>query len=138
MSSWKRSLEAITQELELVKKKKQTLDELLAKKRMSQPTYGHLVKRLPENIVELEDRQRLLASSMTGRADELEKQTAFLELVLTNLEIRHIADEIDGETYASHKEAITLGLDATKAELAEIRNSLAQIVPASAELSETE
>jgi hypothetical protein len=75
---------------------------------------------------------------MTRRADELEKQIVFLESFLANLEVRHVAEEIDDEIYTRRKEVFTLGLDATRTELSQIRKSLTKIDPESAEASEAQ
>jgi len=127
LSSWKQSFEIVNQELELAKKKKQALDELLAKKRMSEPTYEHLEKALTASILDLEAHQRSLADKMTSRADELEEQAHVLEWVLADLEVRRAGEEVVEETYSGQKKTIMLGLDATKAELDEIMTSLEKI-----------
>ena len=127
MSSWKRSFEMVTQELDLTRRKKQALDELLAKKRVSQLTYDHLGKTLNARLLDLEAHQRSLADKMNGRADELEEQAALFELVLADLEIRHIGREMDEEIYSRNRETVTLGLEATTSELSLIRNSLNKI-----------
>jgi len=127
MSSWKRSFEMVTQELDLTRRKKQALDELLAKKRVSQLTYDHLGKTLNARLLDLEAHQRSLADKMNGRADELEEQAALFELVLADLEIRHIGREMDEEIYTRNRETVTLGLEATTSELSLIRNSLNKI-----------
>jgi len=128
MSSWKESFQRITQELELARRKKQALDELLAKNRMSQPTYEHLEKTLRESILDLEAHQRSLADTMTERTDELTKQLSLLELLLANLEIRHVGMEINYETYAESREILESGVDATRAELNEIKEALKNIL----------
>ncbi len=127
MSSWKQSFEIVNQELELAKKKKQALDDLLAKKRMSEPTYEHLEKALTASILDLEAHQRSLADKMTSRADELEEQAHVLEWVLADLEVRRAGEEVVEETYSGQKKTIMQGLDATKAELDEIMTSLEKI-----------
>ncbi len=127
MSSWKQSFEIVRQELELAKRKKQALDELLAKKRMSELTYEHLEKALTASILDLEAHQRSLADKMTGRADELEEQVHVLEWVLADLEVRRAGEEVVEETYSGQKKTIVLGISATKAELDEIKMSLEKI-----------
>ena len=127
MSSWRESFEIVSQELALAKKKKQALDQLLANKRMSQPTYYHLENALTASISDLETHQRSLAHKMDSRIDELEEQIPLLEWVLADLEIRRVGEEVGEEIYAKRKERVMQGLDATKTELNEIRTSLAKI-----------
>jgi len=127
LSSWRESFEIVSQELALAKKKKQALDQLLANKRMSQPTYYHLENALTASISDLETHQRSLAHKMDSRIDELEEQIPLLEWVLADLEIRRVGEEVGEEIYAKRKERVMQVLDATKTELNEIRTSLANI-----------
>lgn len=127
MSSWKRSFEMATQELDLTRRKKQALDDLLEKRRVSQLTYEHLGKTLTARLLELEAHQRSLADKMNDRADELEEQIGLFELALAYLEIRHVGGETGEEVYTRNKQTVVLGLDATKSELDLIRNSLTKI-----------
>ena len=129
MSSWKRSFEATCRELEMARRKKQALDELLAKNRMSQPTYQHLLSSLEENIRHLEAHQRSLAQKMTKRVEELQRQIEIFRLLMANLEMRHVSREVMPETYAKNKRTLTLGLEATENELNQIRNALARVAP---------
>ena len=123
-----KSFEIVSQELDLTRRKKQALDDLLASERISQPTYEHLEKGLMETIIDLETQQKSLADKMTGWADELEEQIQLLELLLANLEIHHATGEIDDEAYDKQNRAILLGLDATKQDLVDMRNILSKTV----------
>ena len=127
LSSWKTSFETTRQELELAERKKRALDELLAKNRMSQPTYEHLASSLKETTSELQAYQRTLAQRMTKRASELEKQSEIMKLFLANLEMLNIAQKLDEETYTHQMQTYTRGLEATETELSAIKNSLATI-----------
>jgi hypothetical protein len=128
LSSWKNTFEVVHSEFELAQRKKQALDELLAKNRMSQPTYEHLVGGLNENIADLESHQKSLMQKMTERADELENQAELLKLFLATLEMRNIAKEIKQETYDENKQAFELGLKATEDELAEIKDTFTKVI----------
>jgi len=119
----------VTQELDLTRRKKQALDDLLEKRRVSQLTYEHLGKTLTARLLELEVHQRSLADKMNGRADELDEQIGLFELALAYLEIRHVGGEIGEEVYNRNKQTVVLGLDATKSELGLIKNSLTKISP---------
>jgi hypothetical protein len=128
LSSWKNTFDVVHSELELAKRKKQALDELLAKNRMSQPTYEHLVGSLNENIDDFESHLKLLMQKMTERADELENQAELLKLFLVSLEMRNIAKELKQETYDKNKQAFELGLKATEDELAEIKDTFNKVI----------
>ncbi len=128
MSSWKNTFDVVHSELELAKRKKQALDELLAKNRMSQPTYEHLVGSLDDNIDDLESHLKLLMQKMTERADELEEQAELIKLFLVSLEMRNIAIEVKQETYDKSKAAFELGLKATEDELAEIKGAITKVI----------
>ena len=127
LSSWKQSFETVSQELKMANRKKQALEDLLAKNRMSRPTYEHLLKGLEEEISRLEAHRKSLAKSMTERVAELQKQKGLIEMFLADLELRHIEQEIDEERYNQQKESLIEGLEATKAELKQIENALAEI-----------
>ncbi len=128
MSSWKNTFDVVHSELELAKRKKQALDELLAKNRLSQPTYEHLVGSLDDNIDDLESHLKLLMQKMTERADELEEQAELIKLFLVSLEMRNIAKEVKQETYDKNKQAFELGLKATEDELAEIKGAITKVI----------
>ena len=128
LSSWKNTFDVVHSELELAKRKKQALDELLAKNRMSQPTYEHLVGGLNENIDDLDSHLKLLMQKMTERADELEDQAELLKLFLASLEMQNIAKELKQETYDKNKQAFELGLKSTEDELAEIKDSINKVI----------
>jgi len=124
LSSWKRSFESVTQELEMANRKKQALEDLLAKNRMSRPTYEHLLKGLEEEISRLEAHRRSLSKNMTERADELQRQIGLIEMLLANLELHHIGREVEEEEYNHQREILTKGLEASKFELGQIENAL--------------
>jgi chromosome segregation ATPase len=128
LSSWKNTFDVVHSELELAKRKKQALDELLAKNRMSQPTYEHIVGSLNDNIDDLESHLKLLMQKMTERADELESQAELIKQFLVSLEMRIIANEIKQDTYEKNKRAFELGLKATEDELTEIKGAITKVI----------
>ena len=127
LSSWKESFKTTNQELEMANRKKQALEDLLAKNRMSLPTYEHLLKGLEEEISRLEAHRRSLAKKMTERADELRRQRGLIEMFLADLKLRHVGKEIDEETYNQQRGSLAAGLEATEAELKQIEDALAEI-----------
>jgi chromosome segregation ATPase len=128
LSSWKNTFDVVHSDLELAKRKKQALDELLAKNRMSQPTYEHIVGSLNDNIDDLESHLKLLMQKMTERADELESQAELIKQFLVSLEMRIIANEIKQDTYEKNKRAFELGLKATEDELTEIKGAITKVI----------
>jgi len=127
LGSWKQSLETITQELSMAYRKREALEDLLAKNRMSRPTYEHLLKGLEEEISRLEKHKRSLAESMTERIEELQRQMSLIELFLASLELGFVGRELDEETYNQKRETLAAGLEATKDEMKQIENALAEI-----------
>ncbi|RJS92791.1 hypothetical protein CW705_02415 [Candidatus Bathyarchaeota archaeon] len=127
MGSWKQSFETITQELKMAYRKREALEDLMAKNRMSRPTYEHLLKGLEEEISRLEDHKRSLARNMTERIDELRKQIGLIELFLASLELSFVGRELDEEAYNQQRETLNAGLEATKAEMKQIENALTEI-----------
>jgi len=115
-------------DLDLTKKKKQTLDELFASQKISQSTYDHLEKKLTEETTIIEAKLKELSDSMTARAKELEKQIGLLEISLANLEMYHATGEIDDETYENQNKTILLNLEAIKQEIRTVKNFLLEFV----------
>ena len=127
LSLWKNSFEMVSRELELVKKKKQALHELLATATISQPTYETLSGELTDGLSYLESYRKSLIEKMKARASDVETQISTLELFLANLEIHHAAGETEDESYSQQSDAITLGLEAAKNELIEIGSLLSTV-----------
>lgn len=128
MISWKRSYETVSNELELVRRKKQALDSLFNTGRISQSTYDYLNKDISEALKSIEQSFKALMEKMTTRASELEKQTKSLEIFLADLEIHYAAGEIDEEPHGHQADAISLGLEATKQELGTLKELLGRRV----------
>ncbi len=126
LSLWKHSFELVNKELELTRKKKQALDSLLETGKISQSTYEYLSRELAEAISDLEEHRRSIVEKMDARAKNLEKQVEALELFLANLEVLHAAGDIEEEVYRRQSEALKLGIEATKQELNDIKNSLVE------------
>ena len=129
MSSWKYPFELVLRELDLAKKRKKALDDLYNAGRISQSTYEHIERELTEVMIDLEAHLKSLAEKMKARVKDLEDQMRILEVFLANLELHYAAGEVDEETYSRQSRAITLGLEATKQEMENIRVSLNKIFP---------
>lgn len=129
MVAWKEAFEKINTELELTKRKKQILEDLLGAGRISQSTYDCLCKDLDEDITEIELRRKSLAGKIASKLNELEKQLQALEFFLANSEMAYSAGEINSELYTQESSALNLGMDATKQELNWIKEVLIQLVP---------
>lgn len=130
--TWRRKLK----ELETLKKKKATLDELYASQKISQPTYEYLEKRLVGEAIETEAHLKTLSDNMTARAQELEKGIVDLELSLALLEMYHATGEIDDKTYENPQKTILLSLEATKQEIKTLKSSLLEFVKETIEENE--
>ncbi len=129
MISWKYSFEKVSRELELAKKKKQVLDDLFNKGKISQSTYEDMNKSLTEAVTEIEGRQKALSEKMTAKITELEQQIATLEKFLANTEIEYAAGEIDETLHERESSALTLGLEAAKQQLDVIKEAMADLFP---------
>ncbi|MCX8150718.1 MAG: CdvA-like protein [Candidatus Bathyarchaeota archaeon] len=125
--SWKHSFNRLNEEYELAKKKKQALDNLLEKGRISQSTYDSFNSEIAIAIAELEKQQQALLSKMQLKTAELENQIKTLEMLLANYEIQHVAGEIDEETYKLEIELLSNGLVTTKHELESIKEATTQL-----------
>jgi len=129
MVAWKDAFEKISIELDLTKKKKQALDDLLSTGRISQSTHDCLCKDVNEDINQIELRRKSLAEKIASKLTELEKQLQTLEFFLANSEMAYVAGEINSELYAQQSSALNLGMEATKQELNWIKEVIIQLVP---------
>jgi len=127
--SWKYSFEKIGKDLELARKKKQALDDLLNRGKISQNTYGSINTEITNAIAEIEARQKDLAEKMTSRITELEEQINTLEMLLANSELQYAAGEIDEQSHEEESAAFNLALEATKHQLNVIKGIVGEITP---------
>lgn len=133
MSLWKYTFELASKDLELLRKKKQALDDLLAANRISQPTYEHISKEISESLADVEKYLETVICKMKSRIEDLEKQISILEIFLANVEILHVAGEIDDETYEKQSRALSIGLESMRNEVNEIKSALERVTPKPAE-----
>jgi len=129
MVLWKDAFEKINIELDLTKRKKQALDDLLSTGRISQSTRDCLCKDLDEEINQIELRRKSLAEKIASKLSELEEQLQALEFFLANSEMAYVAGEISSELYTQESSALNLGMEATKQELNLIKEVVIQLVP---------
>lgn len=127
--SWKYSLERLDKELELTNKKKQALENLFSTGKISQGSYENLNTELTGVVIDIENRRKTLVDKITSKINDLEQQTAMLEKLFAESEIRQAAGEADDESYAHESNVLTLGLEATKQQLAEIKMAVDKLVP---------
>ncbi|MEM2342172.1 MAG: CdvA-like protein [Candidatus Bathyarchaeia archaeon] len=133
MSLWKYIYELASKDLELLRKKKQALDNLLTANKISQLTYEHLNREISEALADVEKYLETVTCKMKSRIEELEKQISILEIFLANIEILHVTGEIDDETYEKQSKALSLGLESMRSEVNEIRSALEKVAPKPAE-----
>jgi len=129
LGSWKASLERIKRELDSAKRGKQALDQLLNAGKISPLTYHSFNGELEEAVKEIEGRQGALVKEMASRVSELEKQLESLELFFADLELRYIGGEVSGEFYHQGGSILALGLDATKREMAYVKDPFSAPTP---------
>jgi len=127
--SWKYSFEKIGKDLELARKKKQALDDLLSRGKISQNTYDSINTEITNAIAEIEARQKDLAEKMTSRITEFEEQINTLEMLLANSELQYAAGEIDEQSHERESGAFNLALEATKHQLNVIKGIVGEILP---------
>ncbi len=123
-------------ELELIKKKKKTLDDLCASEQISRTTYEYLDQKLTAETADVETTLKSLSDSMTARAQELEGQISSLEISIANLVMYHAIGDIDDTTYESQNKTILLRLEAARQELKNVKNSLLNVLSETLETAE--
>lgn len=125
--SWKHSFRRLNEEYDVARKKRQALDNLLNAGRISQSTHGIFNKEIDDAISDIEKQQKALLEKMAAKVVELEEQVKTLEILLANFEIRHVTGEIGEEAYQRHNELLSLGLEAAKNELEEVKEAADQL-----------
>ena len=125
--SWKYSFNRLNEENEIAKKKKQALDGLYEKGKISQSTHDSFNADIAAAIAEIEKQQQDLIHKMTAKTAELHSQIKTLEILLANYEIQHVTGEIDENTYTMEINLITNGLETAKHELETIQNAVTQL-----------
>jgi hypothetical protein len=127
--SWKHSFKEISEDLELTKKKKQALDDLLEEGRISESTYESLNGELTGAITSIEARRKALADKVNSKIGELEQQITVLEMFLASSEIGYAAGEIDEDLHQRESNAFALGLEAIKQELNAVKEVVGDLMP---------
>jgi len=125
--SWKYSFNRLNEENEIAKKKKQALDGLYEKGKISQSTHDSFNADIAAAIAEIEKQQQELIGKMTAKTVELHGQIKTLEILLANYEIQHVVGEIDENTYTLEINLLTKGLETAKHELETIQNAVTQL-----------
>jgi chromosome segregation ATPase len=125
--SWKHSFKRLNEEYEIAKKKKQALSNLLKTGRISQPTYDVFSKEIDEAIAETDAQQQALLEKMNSKTRELEAQIGTLEMLFANLEIEHVAAEVNDEVYQREISLLSTGLETARQELDDIKEAMNQL-----------
>ena len=133
MTWWKESFEKINSELELIKQKRNALENLLNSGRISQTTYEYYSKELAELEEEIENRRKALVDKMNAQISHLENQLQVLEMLFTEIEISHAVGKMDEETYNRQRDALSTGLEFARQELNALKDTLSSVEPFKAE-----
>lgn len=123
MISWKHSFEALNEEYEMARKKKQALDDLRSTGRISQSTHDMFNMEIAEAMADIENRQKTLLQKVNVKIAELGDQVKTLEILLTDFEIQHITGDIDEETYQREINVLSMGLETSKLELDSVKEA---------------
>ncbi|MFA5365771.1 MAG: CdvA-like protein, partial [Candidatus Bathyarchaeia archaeon] len=127
MISWKHSFNRLNEEYEIANKKKQALDNLFEKGRISQSTRDSFNNEIAGAIAEIEHQQQDLLQKMQMKTGELENQIKTLEMLLANYEIQHVTGEIDENTYELELNLLSKGLETARTELGNIQEATSKL-----------
>jgi hypothetical protein len=136
--SWKHSFKRLNEEYEIAKKKKEALDNLFEKGRISQATRDSFDSDINAVLTEIEKQQNQLLAKMQTKTQELETQIKTLETLLANYEIQHVVGEIDEEMYQREITLLSTGLESARNELNTIQEATNQLSPPPSEAPVTE
>jgi hypothetical protein len=129
--TWKSSFNRLNEEYGIAKKKKQALDNLFTKGKISQTTHDSFNTEIAAAIVEIEKQQTDLVQKMQLKTQELHSQIQTLEILLANYEIQYVAGEIDDNTYQLEINLLSNGLDAARTELGTVQDAVNQLCASS-------
>ncbi|MGA3192994.1 MAG: CdvA-like protein [Candidatus Bathyarchaeia archaeon] len=107
----------------MARKKKQALDNLLKKGRISQSTFDVFNREIEDALAEVEKEEKALLEKMAAKVVELEGQVKTLEVLIANFEIGHVTGEIDDQVYQRENDLLSVGLETTKHELDEVKEA---------------
>lgn len=127
MISWKHSFKRLNEEYETARKKRQALDNLLDNGKISQSTHDMFAMEIAEAITDVERQQKALLQKMNAKVVELEEQVKSLEILLANSEIQHAVGEGDDETHKHEVDVLSVGLKASRQELAAMKEAMEQL-----------
>ena len=125
--SWKHSFSRLNEEYELANKKKQALGSLLETGKISETTHSLFAREIDAAVAEIDCQRKALLGKMSSKAMELQEQIRTLEILLANLEIQHVTDEVDDETYRRETELLGTGLETAKKELDDVQYAVNQL-----------
>jgi hypothetical protein len=114
------------------------LDKLLGTGKISQSTHAIFNKEIDDAIADIEKQQKALLEKMAAKVIEIEGQVKTLEILLANFEIRHVTGEVDEDTYQRENDLLTIGLDAAKQELEEVKDATDQLASGDFTIDEVE
>lgn len=117
----------MSEEYETAKKKRQALDGLLDKGKISQSTHDLFAMEIAETITDVERQQKALLQKMNTKIIELKEQIKTLEILLANFEIQHVTGEVDNEVYERQINVLSMGLETSKQELETIKEASEQL-----------
>lgn len=135
LTLWKKYLDKINEEYEVVMRKRQALGSLLTNGKISQSTFEMFNKEMDEAIAEIERQKRSILEKMSDKVKELEEHIRILEKMLANIEIQHVGGEISDEAYQQEMTLLTIGLENAKKELESIKETIEKLA-ASAKTTE--
>jgi polyhydroxyalkanoate synthesis regulator phasin len=117
----------LNEEYGIAKKKKQALDSLFERGKISKSTHESFNAEIIAAIEEIEKQQKELGQRMQQKTQELENQIKTLEILLANYEIQYVAGEIDDNTYQLEINLLGGGLDTAKRELLTVQDAVNQL-----------
>ncbi len=121
------SFETVMRSMESVERQRQALENLLKAGRISQDTYGQVLKGIESRLAEIETQKKALANEIVSEIDELKKLVALLELRLADAQVRHSAERIDEESFEHERTIYALGLESIRREMQNLGNALKRL-----------
>jgi hypothetical protein len=141
LEAWRVEAEDLKREHDIIKRRRQALDQLLRDGDIDQTEYNQLRNSYEDIDKDIIAKRENVVETLKEKVGKLEQQIKDLQTALTNNKMLYTAAEIDDNTYHSVTESIRSGLEIARKERKDIdntRESLQSITTLDASITTTE
>jgi DNA repair exonuclease SbcCD ATPase subunit len=123
LEAWRIEAEDLKREHDIIKRRRQALDQLLKDGDIDQTEYNQLRNSYEDINKDIMAKRETVVDTLAEKVARLEQQIKDLQTALTNNKMLYTAAEIDENTYRSVTESIRSGLEIARKERKDIDNT---------------